>query len=88
MDDVRLYEGDYAHRAYHPDPRDRGMCTETWVNLSWDSEDWAGTYDVYFGDNFDDVNTGAVQAFCGNRAVTSLLVGLPGFPYPNGLVPE
>jgi hypothetical protein len=87
MDDVRLYEGDYVPRAYHPDPPDRGTRAETTVKLSWDSGGWAGTYNVYFGDNFDDVNTGAVHAFCGNQAATSLLVGLPGCPYPNGLVP-
>ncbi|MHC4310488.1 MAG: hypothetical protein ACYSSN_11120, partial [Planctomycetota bacterium] len=45
------------------------------------------SHDVYFGDNFDDVDTGAESTFQGNQASTMLLVGLPGFAYPDGLVP-
>lgn len=87
VDGVRFYEGDYVPRAYNPNPRDRGTYTETWASLSWDPGTIAVTHNVYFGDNFDDVNIGAVSAFYGNQAATSILVGLPGRPYPNGLVP-
>jgi hypothetical protein len=39
------------------------------------------------GDNFDDVNNGTADTFVGNQAATSLIVGFPGFPFPDGLVP-
>jgi hypothetical protein len=42
---------------------------------------------VYFIDNFDDVNSNAESAFIGNQGETFLVVGFPGFPYPDGLVP-
>jgi hypothetical protein len=42
---------------------------------------------VYFSDNFDDVNDGTGDAFRGNQATAYYVVGFPGFPYPDGLVP-
>jgi hypothetical protein len=59
------------------------------VNLSWRAGDFAVSHDVYFGDNFDDVNDGAPGApgFRGNQADTFLVAGFPGFPFPDGLVP-
>jgi hypothetical protein len=41
---------------------------------------------VYIGDNFDDVNDGAEGIFVGNQTGTFIVVGFPGFPYPDGLV--
>ena len=51
------------------------------------------SHDVYFSDNLADVETGDVRtgattdAFYGNQVSTFFIVVLPGFPYPNGLVP-
>jgi len=42
---------------------------------------------VYIGDNFDAVNEGAEGTFIGNQAATFAVIGFPGFPFPDGLVP-
>ena len=73
--------------ASGPDPADGVIYADTWANLSWRPGDFAVSHDVYFGDNFDDVNAGAESVFQGNQAGTFLIVGFPGFPYPDGLVP-
>jgi len=73
--------------TFNPDPSDGVMLEDTWTNLSWSPGDFAVSHDVYLGDNFDDVNDGAEGTFQGNQSTTSLLVGFPGFPFPDGLVP-
>jgi len=75
-------------RAYAlgPRPFDGTLHADTWVNLSWWAGDFAVSHDVYLGENFDEVNAGAEGTFVGNQAVTSLIVGLPGFAIPDGLV--
>jgi hypothetical protein len=73
--------------AYGPKPAHKSMHADTWVNLSWRAGPYAISHDVYIGDNFDDVNNGTESTFLGNQAETFLLVGLPGFAYPDGLVP-
>lgn len=47
----------------------------------------SASHDVYFSDNFDAVNNGATEAFQGNQTSTFLVVGFPGFAFPDGLVP-
>jgi len=73
--------------ALGPDPADGALLEATWVNLSWRAGEFALSHDVYIGDNFDDVNDGAENTFQGNQATTTLIVGFPGFAYPDGLVP-
>ncbi len=73
--------------ASGPDPADGVLYADTWVNLSWAPGDFAVSHDVYFSDNFNDVNDGAESAFLGNQAGTFFVAGFPGFPYPEGLVP-
>jgi hypothetical protein len=73
--------------AYGPDPADGDLLADTWTNLNWRAGDFAVWHDVYIGDNFDDVNAGAESTFQGNQAGTFLVVGFPGFPIPDGLVP-
>jgi hypothetical protein len=70
-----------------PSPEDGALLLDTWVNLSWRAGDFAASHDVYFGENFDDVNSGAESTFQGNQTETFLVAGFPGFPYPDGLVP-
>ncbi len=71
--------------AFSPTPKDGSLHPDTWANLSWEPGTSAITHDVYFGDNFDDVNAGAESAFLGNQAADFIVVGFPGFPYPDGL---
>jgi len=74
-------------QARNPDPRDRSLYPDTWATLSWAPGDLAVSHDVYFGDNFDDVNNGTGDTFIGNQTSTFLIVGFPGFAFPDGLVP-
>jgi len=94
IDGVRFYEGDYAPPflgdksfASRPVPEDGAIHPDTWVNISWKPGDFAVSHDVYFGDNFDDVSAGAEGTFVGNQGDTFIIVGFPGFPIPDGLVP-
>ncbi|MHC4536214.1 MAG: LamG domain-containing protein [Planctomycetota bacterium] len=73
--------------ALSPNPPIGALNPDTWAKLSWRAGDFAVSHDVYFGDNFDDVNAGAESTFVGNQADTFIIVGFPGFPFPDGLVP-
>ncbi|MBC8218551.1 MAG: LamG domain-containing protein, partial [Planctomycetes bacterium] len=102
LDEVRIYshalsqveimsamKGEPWPYAFGPDPEDGALNLDTWANLNWSAGDFAVSHDVYLGDNFDDVSNGTPGApgFRGNQAGTSLLVGFPGFPFSEGLVP-
>ena len=68
----------------------RAVYSDTWGTLYWNPGDHAVSHNVYRSESFDDVNDGTPGApgFRGNQAFTFLVTGLPGFPYPDGLVPE
>ena len=102
IDDIRMYshalseveikgtmQGKVWPYAYGPQPADGAMVAATWAELKWKASPKAVTHDVYMGENFDDVNNGVPAVFRGNQAATSLFagLGLPGDPYPGGLVP-
>ena len=70
-----------------PNPETDTILESTWANLSWRPGDYAVSHDMYFGTNFDDVNDGAEETFVGNMAGTSQVIGFPGFPAPDGLIP-
>jgi hypothetical protein len=70
-----------------PNPPDGAVLDDTWVNLSWQAGAKAASFDVYLGENFDDVKNGAGGTFRGNQTSAYFVVGFPGFPYPDGLVP-
>ncbi len=70
-----------------PSPANGAMIEDTWVNLGWRAGEFAVSHDIYLGDNFDNVDAGAEGTFVGNQAGTFIVVGFPGFPYPEGLVP-
>ncbi len=74
-------------KAYGSRPKDGSLIPDTWVNLSWSPGYFAVSHDVYIGDNFDDVNDAAEGTFQINQTETFIVVGFPGFAYPNGLVP-
>jgi len=96
LDDIRIYNralsvseikrlgGD--PKASGPAPADRAVHENTWANLAWTAGAWAVSHDVYFGENPDDVKKGTGDTFQGNQTANFLIVGFPGFAYPNGLV--
>ncbi len=73
--------------ALNPTPADGAIHPETWASLGWAPGHTAVSHDVYFSGNFDDVNDGTPEAFQGNQDSTFLVIGFPGFPFPDGLVP-
>ncbi|MFH1884276.1 MAG: LamG domain-containing protein [Planctomycetota bacterium] len=100
IDDVRIYDhvlsgvevlsamqGQIWPYAWGPDPADGALYPDTWVNLIWSPGGLVVSHDVYIGDNFDDVNDGAEGTFQGNQLETFIVVGFPGFAFPDGLVP-
>jgi len=101
VDDVRIYNraltqdeivaamegGEEYPYALSPEPADGALIEDTWANLSWRAGDFAVSHDVYIGDNFEDVDSGAEGTFVGNQEGTFIVVGFPGFPFPDGLVP-
>jgi len=80
-------QGGAIVKAYGPDPRSGTLHEDTWISLGWRAGDLAASHDVYIGDNFDAVNEGAEGTFIGNQGETFIVIGFPGFPYPDGLVP-
>ncbi|MFC1635367.1 hypothetical protein ACFL5Z_11040 [Planctomycetota bacterium] len=73
--------------ASKPSPADGSIFLDTWATLAWFPGETAASHDVYFGENFDDVNDGTGDTFQGNQPGTFFIVGFPGFAYPDGLVP-
>ncbi|NOR65870.1 MAG: hypothetical protein GQ528_00760 [Woeseiaceae bacterium] len=73
--------------AREPNPKDGAVHSDTWVTMTWFAGDFAASHDVYFSDNFDDAYNGTGDAFRANQDGTDYIVGFPGFPYPDGLVP-
>ena len=74
-------------QAFGPSPVNGALHEDTWLNLSWRPGDFAVSHDVYIGDNFDDVDNGAEGSFIGNQGGTFIVLGFPGFPFPDGLIP-
>jgi hypothetical protein len=100
IDDVRIYDhilsdveifsvmaGKPWPYAFGPKPANGALHEDTWVNLAWLPGELAVSHDVYLGDNFEDVDSGAEGTFQGNQAGTFIVVGFPGFAFPDGLVP-
>ncbi|MHC4431745.1 MAG: LamG domain-containing protein [Planctomycetota bacterium] len=69
--------------ALGPNPADGTLYEDTWINLSWRPGDFAVSHDVYFGDNFDDVDAGAESTFVGNQTGTFLVAGFHRLTAPN-----
>jgi len=97
IDDVRIYNTVLSlieikklmagSRAYEPSPADGILYVDTWVSLSWFPGNTAASHDIYFGDNFADVNAGAESTFQGNQTEEYIVAGVPNSPSPDGLVP-
>ncbi len=71
-------------------PADGALLAETWANMTWKAGDYAASHDVYFGDNFDDVNdaTRESDVFRGNQDLNTAyyFAGFAPGAYPDGLV--
>jgi len=67
--------------AREPDPADGALIEQTSVTLSWTAGPTAASHDVYIGTAADALELLASQA------ETTLTVGLPESPIPDGLVP-
>jgi hypothetical protein len=100
IDDVRIYNealtaeriqgvmlGEGYPYALGPSPENGALYSDTWATLSWSPGDFAVSHDVYIGDNFDDVNEGTGDTFQGNQTTLFFVIGFPGYPFPDGLVP-
>ncbi|MHC4207673.1 MAG: hypothetical protein ACYSTT_23710 [Planctomycetota bacterium] len=68
--------------AYNPSPPDGSEYSGMDVTLSWTAGIGDMTHDVYFGDNFDNVNAGLGDTFKGNQNSTAFD---PGALFPQGL---
>jgi len=77
-----------SKRAFIPAPADGAYYRDTWASVSWNKGDTAASHDVYFSENRADVEAGAESAFLGNQGTEFFVVGFPGMPYPDGLVPD
>ncbi len=83
----KLMQGIGSPLAFGPTPADGSLHEDTWANVNWFSGDSAASHDVYFSDDFDAVNNGDAEAFQGNQTSTFVVVGFPGFAFPDGLIP-
>ena len=73
--------------AYNPNPAEGEQYLDIWASLAWSAGATAASHDVYISDNFADVNDGTGDTFRGNQPSTFFVVGFPGMPYSDGLVP-
>ena len=71
--------------AYNPFPADGSRFVDLNVTLSWTAGFGDVSHNIYFGDNFDDVDAGLGGTFQANRVSTSFNLGML---YPGGLVPD
>jgi len=75
--------------AFGPKPYNDAVHMDTWVSLEWIPGNYAVSHDVYLGDNNDQVSeaTPHSDVFRGNQIAAFFVAGLPGYTYPDGLVP-
>jgi len=75
-------------KARWPQPEDDATLRDTWASFSWKAGDGAASHDLYLGESFADVNEGTGETFRGNQTGLFFIAGFPGYPYPDGLVPD
>ncbi|MGB2866283.1 MAG: LamG-like jellyroll fold domain-containing protein, partial [Sedimentisphaerales bacterium] len=73
-------------KAWNSVPADGALLPETWASLSWSPGGFAVSHDVYFDDNFEDVDAGTGDAFRSNETMPFYIVGFAGYPFADGLV--
>lgn len=72
--------------AYSPSPANGALYPDTWAGLSWNAGITTASHDIYFGQNAAEVEAGTGFTFLGNQLMPYTIVGLTGYPYPDGLV--
>jgi len=99
LDDLRIYDRVLSEaeikalanpprmHARDPNPPDGAIHEDTWANLSWVPGAYAVSHDIFWGDNFEDVNNSRPDAFRGNQTEPFFVVGFPGTVLTDGLVP-
>jgi hypothetical protein len=98
LDFVNVYEGEYVAgimpsgaggrmKATAPSPADGAVIEETYANLAWKAGDSAALHRVYLGESLDDVSNGAEGTLTGTYVGTTLMIGIPEAPMPEGLSP-
>jgi hypothetical protein len=97
MDEVRIYNRVLSaaeikklaacRKAWNPNPLSGVIYKDIWVTLSWSPGDFAVSHDVYFGENFEDVDAGIGGTYRGNQSLMYYMAGLNENAYPDGLVP-
>jgi len=97
LDDVRIYNRALSQSeiklleepltASRQAPTNRAIHEDTWAGMSWKAGSTAASHDVYFGENAADVEAGTGDTFWGNQTSPYAIVGIPGYPYPDGLIP-
>jgi hypothetical protein len=87
VEDVMRVAEYVASKSANPSPADGAIVRDTWTSISWAPGAYATSHDVYLGENYDDVAAGTGDTFFGNQTDPYLVVGFPGNPYPDGLVP-
>ncbi|UCE47360.1 MAG: hypothetical protein JSW47_17385, partial [Phycisphaerales bacterium] len=85
LDDVSVGAMPGFTEATAPNPKNGATLEGTWATLSWRPGISAVSNDIYVGTNFDDVNDGAASTFVGNTTENIQLIGIPNFPFPEGL---
>ncbi len=80
LDFVFVYEGEYvagiepggvSPSAYGPAPKDGSVLDETSAALQWRPGAFAASHNVYFGESFEDVDQGLVEAIATTEASLS-----------------
>jgi hypothetical protein len=79
--ELGAFRGTVWPYAVGPTPADGAFHPEKWVTVSWLPGPFALSNDVYFGDNFDDVEAGTEDTFQGNQTATYFAVGSARTPY-------
>ncbi|MHC4533096.1 MAG: PA14 domain-containing protein [Planctomycetota bacterium] len=87
VDDITVGATPGFEQATAPEPKNGAKLDDTWVSLNWRSGDSAVSSDLYVGTNFNDVNEGAADTFVVNTSNNYQLIGIPGYPIPDGLQP-
>ena len=76
-----------SKKAFMSNPSNGSLYSDTWGTLTWLAGETAASHDVYVGENFDDVSNGTGNTFWGNQTSTTVIIGFPASPFPDGLVP-
>jgi hypothetical protein len=75
----------WSNQATRPDPADGVYHNNTWVNLMWTPGDAAVSHNVYFDDDYINVNDRTDDTLLGNQVENYLIIGHSGSLFPDAL---